>query len=220
MLKNFLVKFLFLICFFAFSMPKAFAQAQWVRVFTNDNAVFYVDNSSIKQYKEFLLYNVKIEKYSGETKVATVVSHPKNNLAGMYKAVDYDEYSYTSDINPNCICETNPEEIKQNSMIYKLQNHSYNYWKNLLSGEQNFGPYMRELQRRIKMNWVPPKGNESKRAVVLFRITKDGELASSPELKIIRSSGDQDVDNAAINAVNLTAPFSPLPSFFKGNYVD
>ena len=31
--------------------------------------------------------------------------------------------------------------------------------------EPDFGPYMRELQRRIKLNWDPPKGNESKRVV-------------------------------------------------------
>ena len=42
--------------------------------------------------------------------------------------------------------------------------------------EPDFGPYMRELQRRIKMNWDPPKGNESKRVVLLFKIAKDGRL--------------------------------------------
>ncbi|MCD7779598.1 MAG: hypothetical protein LUH05_02870, partial [Candidatus Gastranaerophilales bacterium] len=34
--------------------------------------------------------------------------------------------------------------------------------------EPDFGPYMKELQRRIKMNWDPPKGNESKRVILLF----------------------------------------------------
>ena len=32
--------------------------------------------------------------------------------------------------------------------------------------EPDFGPYMRELQRRIKMNWDPPKGDQSKRVVL------------------------------------------------------
>ena len=36
--------------------------------------------------------------------------------------------------------------------------------------EPDFGPYMRELQRRIKMNWDPPKGNESKRVILLFNV--------------------------------------------------
>ncbi len=83
--------------------------------------------------------------------------------------------------------------------------------------EPDFGPYMKELQRRIKMNWDPPKGNESKRVILLFSIAKDGRLLN---IKVHRSSGLQAADNAAINAVKLTAPFRPLPPEFKGNSVD
>ena len=83
--------------------------------------------------------------------------------------------------------------------------------------EPDFGPYMRELQRRIKMNWDPPKGNESKRVVLLFKISKDGRLLS---VGIHKSSGLPAADNAAINAVKLTAPFRPLPPEFRGNSVD
>lgn len=83
--------------------------------------------------------------------------------------------------------------------------------------EPDFGPYMKELQRRIKMNWDPPKGNESKRVVLLFKIARDGRLLS---VQVHRSSGLPAADNAAVNAVKLTAPFRPLPPEFKGNSVD
>ncbi len=83
--------------------------------------------------------------------------------------------------------------------------------------EPDFGPYMKELQRRIKMNWDPPKGNESKRVILLFSIARDGRLLN---VKVHKSSGLQAADNAAINAVKLTAPFRPLPPEFKGNSVD
>lgn len=83
--------------------------------------------------------------------------------------------------------------------------------------EPDFGPYMRELQRRIKMNWNPPKGNESKRVVLLFKIAKDGRLLSC---SVFKSSGLPGADNAAINAVKLTAPFKPLPAEFKGQSID
>lgn len=83
--------------------------------------------------------------------------------------------------------------------------------------EPDFGPYMRELQRRIKMNWNPPKGNESKRVVLLFKIAKDGRLLSC---SVYKSSGLPSADNAAINAVKLTAPFKPLPADFKGQSID
>ena len=83
--------------------------------------------------------------------------------------------------------------------------------------EPDFGPYMRELQRRIKLNWDPPKGNESKTVVLLFKIAKDGRLLSC---KIHRSSGLPNADQAALKAVELTAPFRPLPADFKGQSID
>ena len=83
--------------------------------------------------------------------------------------------------------------------------------------EPDFGPYMRELQRRIKMNWDPPKGNESKRVVLLFKIAKDGRLLSC---SVFKSSGLQNADAAALNAVKLAAPFRPLPPEYKGQNID
>jgi len=76
---------------------------------------------------------------------------------------------------------------------------------------------MRELQRRIKLNWDPPKGNESKTVVLLFKIAKDGRLLSC---KVNRSSGLPSADQAALKAVELTAPFRPLPADFKGQSID
>ena len=83
--------------------------------------------------------------------------------------------------------------------------------------EPDFGPYMRELQRRIKMNWDPPKGNESKRVILLFKIAKDGRLLSC---SVFKSSGLPNADKAAINAVHLAAPFRPLPPEYKGSSID
>ena len=83
--------------------------------------------------------------------------------------------------------------------------------------EPDFGPYMRELQRRIKLNWNPPKGNESKRVVLLFKIAKDGRLLTC---SVYKSSGLPNADKAALDAVKLTAPFKPLPAEFKGQSID
>lgn len=83
--------------------------------------------------------------------------------------------------------------------------------------EPDFGPYMRDLQRRIKMNWDPPKGNESKRVVLLFKIARDGRLLS---VRVFKSSGIPNCDKAALSAVELTAPFRPLPTEFRGASID
>ena len=76
---------------------------------------------------------------------------------------------------------------------------------------------MRDLQRRIKMNWDPPKGDESKRVVLLFKIAKDGRLLSC---SVYKSSGLPSADKAALHAVQLTAPFKPLPAAYSGNSID
>lgn len=83
--------------------------------------------------------------------------------------------------------------------------------------EPDFGPYMRELQRKIKLNWHPPKGNESRKVVLLFKIAKSGQLLSC---RVYRSSGLPSADQAALNAVKLTAPFRPLPADYKGSNID
>lgn len=72
----------------------------------------------------------------------------------------------------------------------------------------DFGPYMADLQRRIKRAWFPPKGNESKRVKVVFKVHRDGTMTN---LRILVSSGLQIADQAATKAVEAAAPFRPLP---------
>lgn len=83
--------------------------------------------------------------------------------------------------------------------------------------EPDFGPYMRDLQQRIKRNWDPPKGEESRRVVLLFTIARDGRLLG---VSVSKSSGLQSADRAALNAVKLTAPFRPLPPEYREKSVD
>jgi TonB family protein len=40
------------------------------------------------------------------------------------------------------------------------------------------------------------------------------------KLDLVRSSGNQDTDQAAIDAVKRAAPFDPLPSDYRGTNVD
>ncbi len=72
----------------------------------------------------------------------------------------------------------------------------------------DFGPYMNDLQRRIKHAWRPPRGNESKRVVVVFKIGKNGELSN---LVIKKASSFQPSDQAALLAIQNAAPFARLP---------
>jgi protein TonB len=68
---------------------------------------------------------------------------------------------------------------------------------------------MAELQRRIKKAWFPPKGQESMRVMVIFKVSKNGELSA---LRLQKSSGSSLADQAALKAVQDAAPFRPLPA--------
>lgn len=79
-----------------------------------------------------------------------------------------------------------------------------------------FGPYMAELKRRLSRNWRPPRGEETRRVVLKFEIARDGTLKS---LEVDESSGEAVADQAAMNAVEVSAPFRPLPPAFSGSSV-
>lgn len=80
-----------------------------------------------------------------------------------------------------------------------------------------WGPYMRALESKIKQNWHPPKGDQSKRVVLNFKIGRKGELLS---VSIAKSSGSSENDQAAIKAVQMSAPFRPLPPEYTKSSVE
>lgn len=73
----------------------------------------------------------------------------------------------------------------------------------------DFGPYMADLQKRIKKAWSPIRGNHSRHSKVSFKVHSDG---SSSDLKMVKSTGDTDADMADLQAVSDASPFRPLPS--------
>lgn len=104
------------------------------------------------------------------------------------------------------------KKIEKSSKYKKLPSK-----KQFKDGDIDFNPYMQELQVSIKKNWNPPKRPKSNQVVLLFKIRKDGKLLSA---KVLKSSGNKDIDKAALKALEDTQPFKPLPSKFKGKNVD
>jgi len=74
--------------------------------------------------------------------------------------------------------------------------------------EPDFGPYMAQLQRTIKRHWFPPKKNASKKFQVFFTVSRDGSVGN---LKVSKSSGDEDEDQAGLAAIKEIGKFDPLP---------
>ncbi|MGE0199964.1 MAG: energy transducer TonB [Candidatus Melainabacteria bacterium] len=81
-----------------------------------------------------------------------------------------------------------------------------------VGADVDFGPFMADLERRIKRNWHPPRAGNSKRVKVQFRLARDGRLL---DIDILGHSGDPSSDTAALEAVRASAPFRPFPSGVK-----
>ncbi|HEY9683827.1 MAG TPA: TonB C-terminal domain-containing protein [Oculatellaceae cyanobacterium] len=81
--------------------------------------------------------------------------------------------------------------------------------KNAKQGDEiDFGPFMAEMQRRIKRNWFPPRSAHSLHIVTVFKVDKDGHIS---DLKAETLSGVHEADEAALKAVTNTH-LPPLPA--------
>jgi TonB family protein len=76
--------------------------------------------------------------------------------------------------------------------------------------------YLRELHRIIKNAWTPPH-DVTRSAEIIFRVKRSGELAL---IRVVKSSGDVDADESAINAITASAPFKPLPPAYSLGSLD
>jgi TonB family protein len=68
--------------------------------------------------------------------------------------------------------------------------------------------YMLRLQAKIKHAWTPLRIRQSNRAVVSFKVRRDGNAS---DISLHRSSGAAIVDEIALETISKTAPFAPLP---------
>ncbi len=77
--------------------------------------------------------------------------------------------------------------------------------------------YIKQIEEPIKMNWTPPLGSNLKKASVKFTINKDGELIKN---RIYESSYMDDFDMSALDAIEMSKPFPPLPEALERETLD
>lgn len=75
-----------------------------------------------------------------------------------------------------------------------------------------FAYYTNTIVRKIGRNWQWSSEFGRLKAVVYFRIQRNGELG---KLEIRSGSGDKLFDQQAIRAVSLASPFPPLPEGYE-----
>jgi TonB family protein len=75
-----------------------------------------------------------------------------------------------------------------------------------------YGYYVDQMLALISGNWVRPPVGSGVEATVYYRIQRDGRIT---ELRIVRSSGYNSFDLAALRAVQASSPLPPLPRGFR-----
>lgn len=77
----------------------------------------------------------------------------------------------------------------------------------VLETDKKSDDYMREVSRKIKEAWKPPKSNVSSITVVVFKINSDGR---AKKIALSKSSRNGALDRAALKAVAAASPFPKL----------
>jgi TonB family protein len=88
----------------------------------------------------------------------------------------------------------------------------------------DFNDYFRRIYYIVKGNWeavMPPSVSLGEQGVVSLhvKIMRDGSVPD-PEPVMLYGSGKEPLDRAAVSSIRASNPFPPLPSQFKGPYIE
>ena len=89
------------------------------------------------------------------------------------------------------------------AIMFENKNFKYSYYTNT-------------IVKKIRKYWQWSQTTEFYRAVVYFRILKDGSI---DEVKIKESSKNEEFDQNVIRTVKLSSPFAPLPLGYTESYL-
>jgi TonB family protein len=85
------------------------------------------------------------------------------------------------------------------------------------AGDFKYNWYLENIQQKISRYWNPPSENSSLSVVVSFTIHSDGSVS---EPAVSKHSGNGSLDDLALRAVRLAAPFGKLPPGFSGDKLE
>lgn len=76
--------------------------------------------------------------------------------------------------------------------------------------------YLAMIRKKVATHWDWPHNTGTFKTVVYFRIIQSGEMVN---VKLEEKSKDELFDHAALRAIKLSSPFSPLPGGFTEDYL-
>jgi TonB family protein len=87
----------------------------------------------------------------------------------------------------------------------------------------DFAHYVSKAYKRVRKKWyarIPaqarPPESKSGTVSVEFNVLKDGQIA---DMKVATSSGENHLDQAALESIAASAPFNRLPKQYKGLFL-
>ena len=111
--------------------------------------------------------------------------------------------------------------LNSSFVVAKILNSKQNSENKVIETQQidnSIQQYMDNMQHTVKANWNPKTNSENSTRVVLkYRIHKNGEISN---IEVLKSSGDKQMDETAIEAVKKSSPLAELPDALQENYVD
>lgn len=83
----------------------------------------------------------------------------------------------------------------------------------------DFGPWLRRFRAQVYRNWLIPQAAMVMRGHVVIQmiVRRDGTLT---DFRIVRPSGIDAFDTAALNALRLSSPTMQLPEEYPGSGID
>ena len=88
----------------------------------------------------------------------------------------------------------------------------------------DFSHYLARVLASVRRNWyavIPESARlgERGKVVLQFRILRDGSVPPG-EPQLMRTSGRQPLDFAAMSSIRTSNPFEPLPAQFSGPFIE
>lgn len=166
-----------------------------------------IKKKKVKEFKnnkdDMLVKKVKKKIYKKEEKVRTEQTKEKQIKEGQTEVrnPNKDETSQNS----QKISATADSQVVANSKTIMFENKNFKY-----------SYYTNTIVKKIRKYWQWSQTTEFYRAVVYFKILKDGSV---DEVKIKESSKNEDFDQNVIRTVKLSSPFAPLPLGYTESYL-
>ena len=166
-----------------------------------------IKKNKIKKFKntkdDMLVKKVKKKIYKKEEKVRTEQTKEKQIKEG--KTEVRNSIKGETSQNSQKISATADSQVVANSKTIMFENKNFKY-----------SYYTNTIVKKIRKYWQWSQTTEFYRAVVYFKILKDGSV---DEVKIKESSKNEDFDQNVIRTVKLSSPFAPLPLGYTESYL-